>query len=831
MTTAHFDTCLVQRLRHLRYRGELCDTRVTVKDEEFLCHRLVLVSASDYFKANLFSADDISWDMTVDDEDVSPKSFRLLLEILYGASNLINHETVIDIITCSVHFGIDFITKHIERYFGEFFTSDNCVDAWLVAQKCKLTDLAYKSYTMAAENFDTIPENKLFSLHGSMLLILLSLQNKLSMDDICKTILRWVETDQGARAGFLCHFLPFISFPQLSREYLADLMEYRHHPFCEFIFDHLQDGIYFALKNADEKCLHSRRRILTQQSVPLDNTDITSVCLVVKATDFPLAHGPTLEAWRDPEDRYNLAPVPQNTGWHYATCTWRNELYLSGGNLLPTFFAVYRPCDNQWSVLPAFDDDDFFGREKHSLAAVNDNIYILGGLMRTCEDDKVTSPDVWKYNIKSKTWSLFCSLPEAVQETSAAVLGHRIYLFGGRNASEVDSDVVQCVDTVNNVAYIAGTLPSPTSMTRAVSNNGLIWVVLKTGQILRMWEDFNLADEIEQHLTTTKSRNTNDKPFKKPRTHDSTVSFKEVARIGVRDHFGACIGKGEITVASREPGDLVWDMNYINLSSGNVQKLPTTYIYDVQCFHLHKINIPYLHLKKRTLSVEVSSVSSRSSDTNFVASDFVASVLQTSPLWPSHARSSEPEQRGERTSGNPDQGDTTGLPKTFHNSLPIQKNCLIPENRSVSSQSSDTESVASVTPVSPIPSYLTRNSEPVQRGERPIRSQDHKNIRPNKFYTIMPTQLTNTMQSPRCLVSPMPNSQRPNLQADQETTSEGPSGSHEQRAALGSETSLQNLELPSPAYMCLDPTLKRKAALKAKQSRLPAPTLSQVFRG
>lgn len=245
MTTAHFDTCLVQRLRHLRYRGELCDTRVTVKDEEFFCHRLVLVSASDYFKANLFSADQISWQLTVDDEDVSPKSFRLLLEILYGASNLINHETVMDIITCSAHFGIDFITKHIERHFGELFTSDNCVDVWLVAQKSKFTDLAYKSYTMAAENIDTIPENKLFSLHGSMVLILLSLQNKLSMDDICKTILRWVETDQGARAGFLCHFLPFISFPHLSREYLADLMKYRNHPFCGFIFGKFPGQLMF----------------------------------------------------------------------------------------------------------------------------------------------------------------------------------------------------------------------------------------------------------------------------------------------------------------------------------------------------------------------------------------------------------------------------------------------------------------------------------------------------------------------------------------------------------------------------------------------------------
>lgn len=255
----------------------------------------------------------------------------------------------------------------------------------------------------------------------------------------------------------------------------------------------------------DDSHVHKRRQILCQQSITVDSTDIVPVSVVVKATELPLEQGHTLEAWRNVEERYLLAPVPANTGCHFSTCTWRNDLYLLGGTLLPTYFAVYKPCDNQWTPLPPFLLG--LGRRKHAMAAVNNKIYILGGLIKVPEDNEATSSGVWSYDIMSKTWSHVCYLPKPVKESSAAVLGHRIYIFGGQDDMEVNSDLVQCVDTVNNVAYVAGKLPSGACRPRACSNNGVIWVVLPTGQVLQMWENFQLADQEEQHLTIEKNRN------------------------------------------------------------------------------------------------------------------------------------------------------------------------------------------------------------------------------------------------------------------------------------------------------------------------------------
>lgn len=71
---------------------------------------------------------------------------------------------------------------------------------------------------------------------------------------------------------------------------------------------------------------------------------------------------------------------------------------------------------------------------------------------------------------------------------------------------------------------------------------------------------------------------------------------------------------------------------------------------------------------------------------------------------------------------------------------------MISLSKSVSSQSSDTESVASVMPISPIPSCITRNNEPDQGGERPNRSQDRTNIRPKTFPTSVPNQVLSIAQ-------------------------------------------------------------------------------------
>nr|KAG5686342.1 hypothetical protein BaRGS_021961 [Batillaria attramentaria] len=197
---------------------------------------------------------------------------------------------------------------------------------------------------------------------------------------------------------------------------------------------------------------------------------------------------------REDSPLYRLKPAPDGLRVNFATCVWKNELYVGGGFDQSRLFAVYKPGDNQWDILPQM----LKGREKHCMAALNWNVYVIGGLEQGCLVEKSPASYVVVYSVKKKTWTHFGRLAVAVSDTTAAVLGHRIYVFGGQDARGKSTDMVQCIDTISGRVYTAGRLPAPSSGARAVSDGGTIYIATAQGKMLKMKENFVLADERER---------------------------------------------------------------------------------------------------------------------------------------------------------------------------------------------------------------------------------------------------------------------------------------------------------------------------------------------
>ncbi|PVD27355.1 hypothetical protein C0Q70_12511 [Pomacea canaliculata] len=435
-------------------------------------------------------------------EDVSQQAFECLMDVLYRGTDVITKENAKDILRMSVYLQIKFLEDHCVGFLCKNLIVETCLESWQFAQKYDLEDFAEVCYKMSVDKIKiTAQQEELLALPKSMVLILLSLQTQLSADDICKTVFCWVEAKQDTRAVHLIEFLPFVCFPLLSSQYLCELVVYFNHPFREVLFDKINDALTYNMKGVQNSDATVRKRILARQPLFLNAKEVQSRVVMIggyEEADKPLNRVIVF----NPADyfyyRYSLASLPEDTGLDFASCSWNNEVYVSGGSQLPKFFAVYKPGDNEWEVLPSLPGN---GREKHAMAANNSNIFIFGGLEKipkSKKGEKVVSSSILKYCVKSKEWSVFGQLPLGVQEATAAVLGHRIYLFGGVGGSRENTDMVQCVDTLSGFVYQAGRLPSPMSGARAVSNGGHIYVATPTGGILRMWEKFSVADEIEK---------------------------------------------------------------------------------------------------------------------------------------------------------------------------------------------------------------------------------------------------------------------------------------------------------------------------------------------
>ncbi|PVD27342.1 hypothetical protein C0Q70_12498 [Pomacea canaliculata] len=570
-------------LGQLREAGQFCDLHVTVRDQDFYCHRVVLASVSQFFKSRLASTPEEGFTahVQVDHEDVSPQFFSSLLDFVYKGKDFVTQNTAKDILKMSAYFQMDFLTNHCEEFILRNIRPKVCLGVWQFAQKYKLHRLASKAYKMAVDSIDRVSHDELLALPKSMLLILLSLQRKLSMDNTCKLITDWVAADQDKRAVHLTEFLPFISFPHLSSSYLSELMISQSNE---------MRNVFFGIRGRDS---NSQQRILAQQSVKVNLPEIQSRAVLLGGVTRTghslqriLAFGlqDTILTHRD------LEPIPEATGPHFASCTWRNEVYLSGGTLMPKFFAVYKPRDNQWQVLPDLTGQ---GLEKHPMAAVNSCIYVLGGMEKRTTGEKRTSPQVSMYNVSTSTWSDVCQLSTGVREASAAVIGHRVYVFGGTDSREENTDLVQCVDTLTGRGYVAGRLPSATCGSRALSNGGIIYVVLTTGEVLQMWEDFDMAEQAEHLLATGRDIGTEDK---------STVSFKQVAQVSARYQFGACLHDGEIILCGghTDTGDPLSSVERIN-TTGHIISRRTTLTSGATNFDLHVLNVPQIRLTKRLL--------------------------------------------------------------------------------------------------------------------------------------------------------------------------------------------------------------------------------------
>lgn len=218
---------------HLKDQQKFCDLEITVHGKTFSCHCVVLASVSKFFETSILLnvRKNSLARVQLDHEDVSHTLFQSLLEILYKGKDLITQESVQDFLKMSLYLQIDFLTKCCVEFLRYNLQPKDCLGLWQIAQRYRLPKLAEKCSRCAAENINTLPKGELLSLPKSMMLILLSLQKKLSMDEVCKMILRWVETDRYRRSGFLTQFIPFISFPLLSRAYLTELMESKNHPF------------------------------------------------------------------------------------------------------------------------------------------------------------------------------------------------------------------------------------------------------------------------------------------------------------------------------------------------------------------------------------------------------------------------------------------------------------------------------------------------------------------------------------------------------------------------------------------------------------------------
>lgn len=131
---------------------------------------------------------------------------------------------------------------------------------------------------------------------------------------------------------------------------------------------------------------------------------------------------------------------------------------------------IYDPVSDVWASLPFLPS----GLERHCVVQFDTLVYLIGGRGL---GGVPTSNINLEYNTNSHTFTNRANLMVRVKDAACAVFDGKVYVFGGRDASNSLTDVVQIFDPLLNTWSSGTSLPSPIAHAAAVTYCDAIYLI------------------------------------------------------------------------------------------------------------------------------------------------------------------------------------------------------------------------------------------------------------------------------------------------------------------------------------------------------------------
>lgn len=149
----------------------------------------------------------------------------------------------------------------------------------------------------------------------------------------------------------------------------------------------------------------------------------------------------------------------------------RDYLYVAGGTITgvaTATFKRYNLIEKQWENLANLLNV----RAAGSLLAVNNKLYLFGGYTTTSSTYDIS---IHEYDIATNKWRSLANSPNLGRAWfSSAVVGTRLYYFGGWNGTQLR--IAECFDTVTNTFFNIQQMPETRHGHCSVGANGEIYI-------------------------------------------------------------------------------------------------------------------------------------------------------------------------------------------------------------------------------------------------------------------------------------------------------------------------------------------------------------------
>ncbi|XP_043548744.1 kelch-like protein 24 [Chiloscyllium plagiosum] len=456
---------VLQNLNTFRKSRLFTDVVLRIDGQEFHCHRATLSASSTYFRT-MFSTDfQESKQDTVDIKGISADTMDCVIDYMYGGRGNIREDNVLSLLEASDLFQVSVLRQGCVEFLEKQLDPCNCLGFLNFANLFAIQALSEKSKRFLLEHFpEVIQHEEFLQLPKEVLCDQLS-SDLLAIpkeEMVFEAVMHWVRHELPTRRHALKELLEHVRIPLLDRIYFVEKVE--------------TDELILSSKECLPLLQEARRyhifgnEIVSPRTRPRKFTNVAEVIVMLGGCDrkghtmlpYTEQYNPGTGEWSP------LAKIPDYSKSEYAVCTFKNDIFLSGGNLYSNDVWMYNSQLNLWVRVASLNK----GRWRHRMVALQGKLYAVGGFNGFSRMSSVEC-----YDPNSNSWSFTAPLLESVSSAAVVACLGKLYVIGGALTNQLNSNKVQCYDPVKDDWTFAASSPFAQRCINAVTVNNMIYIM------------------------------------------------------------------------------------------------------------------------------------------------------------------------------------------------------------------------------------------------------------------------------------------------------------------------------------------------------------------
>ncbi|XP_016372934.1 kelch-like protein 9 isoform X1 [Sinocyclocheilus rhinocerous] len=425
------------------FRGDetLCDVTLVPGDssETFPVHRVIMASASDYFKA-MFTGGMREQELKeIKLHGVSTVGLKNIIEFIYTSRVSLGLGTLQDTLEAASFLQVLPVLSFCNQLLSSEITIENCMEVERIARDLLLEDVQRHVHTFVCENFSLLVQSgHLLQLSEASITFALSSDSLkgFSEMELYRIARSWLSHKPSERRSAVYSLMRHIRFPLMSP---AELLQISQE-------DQTEEGAASRGKEERETFMRS---------------DTACVNLLLEASNYQMLPflQPTLQTERT-RIRSNCTHLVVLGG------VMRQQLVVSKE------LKLYDEEDGgTWRSLQPME----VPRYQHGVALLGGFLYIVGGQSTYDTKGKTAVDSAYRYDPRFDRWLQVASLNEKRTFFHLSALKGKLYAVGGRNATgEIDS--VECYNLNNNEWTFVAPMSEPHYGHAGTVHGGLMYV-------------------------------------------------------------------------------------------------------------------------------------------------------------------------------------------------------------------------------------------------------------------------------------------------------------------------------------------------------------------